>query len=953
MERDAIARIAVEYCWSLKEKEIEFEEAAVQTIEFVKNSLPGGLNIDVEWLKEHIRLLVTQEVSDYFMLQGEEQQKAKHKWWTEQKSVNKLGFWNRWRMFLTNEKNWSPAIIESIDETTDKILDAIDDPNQNSLLNDRRGLVLGYVQSGKTAHYTGLINKALDAGFQLIIVLAGMHESLRMQTQARLDEEVFGTDSSIELAIKNGYLRQQVGVGKLAFSEEFMVNRYTDRSHKGDFRKALATKIQLLGGRPTVFIVKKNATILKNLYQFLRTGNLTKDHLLKQGRALIANISMLMIDDEADQASVNTKSISDANGNILPDYEPSRVNAEIRRIYNLFSNKAYVGYTATPYANIFIHDEAGTEQYGKELFPKDFILCLPKPDSYIGPAEFFGLNRSDGETMRLIREVQYDPLFVPAKTKNGHVPERLPETLVDAIGAFLISSSIRLARKQKNEHMSMLIHAARFTNIHREIKDLVVRKIHDIQNRLRYEDAADSSSFAARLKSLWVNDFVETSIHLRKCFFDLAGDCYMPEWPVILSGISDVLAKLEVLEVNGVSDDELKYKDYPDGRIVIAVGGDKLSRGLTLEGLSISYFLRSSTFYDTLMQMGRWFGYRPGYLDLCRLYTTPTLAEWFGHIAVATEELRGELFNMDQRNALPKEYGLKVRTHPDLFIAAANKMQSAYDRQEDYSNSVSETTKFENNEDFFRDNQNAVDHFIRQLGAPDKDYLRKKRPGKYANSASMPKHYFWEKVDGFSVCNFLSEYKTARNAPRANSFRLKEYIKEQINNGGLTEWTICLINADENDKFQGKGFEVGGLSIERGVRRAKGENKGTKAFRRLLSQDHEYLDFDDAQMDRVVKLRAQATQRNGKRSKVITDSSGSDWESAAYIRYELRKDQPHRGLLLIYPIENSDNSAFANLSDDIIPIGIGLVFPPSRHSTPVNYKVNNVFRMLEEEDEQE
>lgn len=436
MDRDAVARIAVEYCWSLKEKEVEFETAVTQTVQFVKTNLPGGKDVDAEWLKEHLRLFITQEVSDYLMLQGEEQQKEKHKWWTEQKNENSLGHWNRWRRYLTNEKKWSPSIIDSLDETTDKILDAIDDPKQSSLLNDRRGLVLGYVQSGKTAHYTGLINKALDAGFQLIIVLAGMHDSLRMQTQSRLDEEVFGCDSSIELAIKNGMFREQVGVGQLTFSEQLMVNMYTDRSKKGDFKKSQANKIQLLGGRPSVFIVKKNATILKNLYQFFRTGNLTKDHLLKQGKAVIANISMLMIDDEADQASVNTRAISDANGNILPQYEPSRVNAEIRRIYNLFSNKAYVGYTATPYANIFIHDEAETEHYGKELFPKDFILCLPKPSNYIGPAEFFGLNRADGETMRLIRKVQYDPLFVPAKTKNGHIPERLPETLVDAIGAF-------------------------------------------------------------------------------------------------------------------------------------------------------------------------------------------------------------------------------------------------------------------------------------------------------------------------------------------------------------------------------------------------------------------------------------------------------------------------------------------------------------------------------------
>jgi hypothetical protein len=956
MDRDAIARIAVEYCWSMKAKENSYEEAVAKTIEFVKSSLPGGSEIDLEWLKEHLRLSITQEVSDYLMLQGEDQEE-KQIWWTEQKNENPLRHWSRWRRYLIMEKGWSPAVIDSIDETTDKILDAIDDPKANSLLGDRRGLVLGYVQSGKTAHYTGLINKALDSGFQLIIILAGMHDNLRMQTQTRLDEEVFGCDSSIEAAMKNGMFMELTGVGKLASSEELMVNMYTGRDKKGDFKKSQANKIQRLGGRPSVFIVKKNATILKNLNQFFRTGNLTKDHLLKMGKAIIANISMLMIDDEADQASVNTNAIMDENGDILPEYDPSRVNAEIRRIYNLFSNKAYVGYTATPYANIFIHDEAETQEYGRELFPKDFILCLPKPSNYIGPAEFFGLNRDDGETMRLIREVQYDPLFVPAKAKKDHVPERLPETLIDAIGSFLIASAIRLSRNQECEHMSMLIHAARFTDIHRVIKELVVEKIIDIKNRLRYEDPAESSSFAFRLKVLWEEDFIETSLHMRECFFDLADECKIPNWPIAFNGILQILEKLEVLAVNGISDDELKYKDYPNGRILIAIGGDKLSRGLTLEGLSTSYFLRASTFYDTLMQMGRWFGYRPGYLDLCRLYTTPTLAEWFGHIAVATEELRGELFDMEQRKASPKDYGLKVQTHSELYIAAENKMQAAYEMQEDYSNSVSETTKFERDEDFFRGNQNAVDHFIRQLGTPDLEYLCKKRPDKYTHTTNIPKHYFWEHVEGFSICNFLSEYKTARNAPRANSYRLREYISEQISKSGLTDWTVCLINADSDNQHLGNAFEIGGLSIQRGVIRARGvrsEKRGAKAFGRLLSQEHEYLDFDDDQIKRVAELRAKATSiKEGKRSKIIKDRSGSDWEAATYIRRQLRMNQPHHGLILIYPIEKSDDSAFSNLSDDIIPIGIGLIFPPSHYSTPVKYMVNNVFRVLEEEDEQE
>jgi hypothetical protein len=276
--------------------------------------------------------------------------------------------------------------------------------------------------------------------------------------------------------------------------------------------------------------------------------------------------------------------------------------------------------------------------------------------------------------------------------------------------------------------------------------------------------------------------------------------------------------------------------------------------------------------------------------------------------------------------------------------------------QDDYSNSVSETTKFElNDEDFFRDNQSAVEHFIRQLGASDEEYLRKKRPSKYAKSTSIPRHYFWENVNGYSICSFLSEYKTARNAPRANSVRLKEYISKQNEKNGLTDWTVCLINAEDSEQEGQKSFELGGLQIERGVRRARGirsENIGAKAFGRLLSQDHEYMDFNDEQMNRVAELRAKATSEKGKRSKIIKDNNGADWEASTYIRRELRSNQANHGLLLIYPIEKSD-SAFSDLPDDIIPIGIGLVFPPSHEATPISYMGNNVYRMLEEEDEHE
>ena len=143
----------------------------------------------------------------------------------------------------------------------------------------------------------------------------------------------------------------------------------------------------------------------------------------------------------------------------------------------------------------------------------------------------------------------------------------------------------------------------------------------------------------------------------------------MPSWEEVSSQLPDVVSDIQVRMINGTAKDALDYSEYEGaGLKVIAIGGDKLARGLTLEGLCVSYFLRASRMYDTLMQMGRWFGYRPGYLDLCRLYTTPDLSEWFGHIADAAEELREEFDIMAATGATPREYGLKVQSHPVLMV---------------------------------------------------------------------------------------------------------------------------------------------------------------------------------------------------------------------------------------------------------------------------------------------
>lgn len=195
-----------------------------------------------------------------------------------------------------------------------------------------------------------------------------------------------------------------------------------------------------------------------------------------------------------------------------------------------------------------------------------------------------------------------------------------------------------------------------------------------------------------------------------------AGD---PSWSQIEAALPDAIADIEVRKINGTAKDALDYAERGEtGLKVIAIGGDKLSRGLTLEGLCVSYFLRASKMYDTLMQMGRWFGYRPGYLDLCRLYTTSDLEEWFEHITEAAEELREEFDLMAASGATPREYGLKVQSHPVLMVTSRLKMRAARSLMLSFSGQLMETVSLYRDPAILERNLEATRAFVRSLGRP-------------------------------------------------------------------------------------------------------------------------------------------------------------------------------------------------------------------------------------------
>lgn len=548
-------------------------------------------------------------------------------------------YWSRYRQLLT-QQGFSSQVLATLDDVTDRILGVLENPHKDGPW-DRRGMVVGHVQSGKTANYTGLISKAADAGYRLIVVIVGVHNNFRNQTQMRIDEGFVGRDSAKLLSSAGDSV---IGVGRFDSSRRPVTFTNSVRDFNKVTASGVGVPLQNLN-QPAVFVIKKNSSTLKNLLEWL------KEHSARAGQATV-DAPMLLIDDEADNASINTKH---GQG------EVTRINGQIRDLLRMFDRSCYVGYTATPFANIFIDPATDDAMRGADLFPKDFIVSLDPPSNY------FGANRVFLEdAKRIIRDIDDNEPCLPLRHKGGLVVSCLPASLEKAVRAFVVARAIRLARGHVTAHASMLVNASVSNEVQRQLRNELHTLLQGIQASLRVNagspDALSDPEIRA-LHEVWSGEY-ERSTEFG--------------WPEVLALLHEAAAPMRTVLINSKSADTLDYAGHAKhGLSVIAVGGYSLSRGLTLEGLMVSYFLRNSMMYDTLMQMGRWFGYRPGYDDLCRVWMPDEAAGWYAHIAEATEDLRDQLRVMQAANATPEQFGLKVRSHPDtLIVTARNKMGS-------------------------------------------------------------------------------------------------------------------------------------------------------------------------------------------------------------------------------------------------------------------------------------
>ncbi len=673
---------AFQRCRELIE-ELENNTTVSETVDAVVSKW-GGVVADRELLRKFLLAEVKVPISPKASLVDSTVKDKK--WFTNLKKEkgNSLEYWRRYYEHLNLKPTWSLDAIADIDESTDEVLNYMADPSLG-IEQNVYGLAFGYVQSGKTAHYLGVLNKATDAGYKIIIVLSGIHNNLRSQTQIRLEEEYLGYD--VRGAAEDA--QNAIGVGTRR-NVSFHLQALTSREEKGDFNKIKAGTAM---NPPFVIVTKKNASVLTQLIKYLK--NLPVVETDEKGKKYFSTgYPLLLIDDEADQASLNTRDCYNPDGSLKEDVDPTTINKNIRKLLGLFKCYSYVGYTATPFANIFIPPKVDTRKFGKDLFPKDFIVNIPRSENYIGAREFFGLKDEDEtvKAMPLFREIDKGKNYLGQGTKKDDPVGEIPDEMKKAIRSFVISVATRNLRGQKCLPNTMLIHVIRFKGQQNTVKKKVEKYfIDEIYNYIKNGDAEIEND----LRSIWEEDYVSTTDKMVEGYPKYMTNCSNFDWDTTYKEIVRFIKAKEftIYSINGESTDTLIYENHKDEPFnVIVIGGDKLSRGLTLEGLVVSYFTRSSNTYDTLMQMGRWFGYRPGYLDLCRLYTTKALHRSFVSISRATEDLVRQIDYMGRVvKQTPMQFGLGVESDPDLLITSRNKMRTGKDMKRDFSAHLSQT----------------------------------------------------------------------------------------------------------------------------------------------------------------------------------------------------------------------------------------------------------------------
>lgn len=728
--------------------------------------------------------------------------------------------------------------VAGIRDLTAQILNLCQPPRTSDV--DTRGLVVGYVQSGKTTNFTGLIASAADAGYKLFIVLSGIHSNLRRQTQERLDADLLEPH-------QEGWVQ--------------LTDRENDFGNPRN-ASALLSPDQFKGR--LLAVVKKNKRRLQNLNGWL-------DELSEMA---IRQVPILIIDDEADQASLNYS---------LDERQRTGINNEIVRLLRR-PRAAYVGYTATPFANILgppVNDQ-------EDLYPRDFVVSLPQPEGYFGPERIFGRGAVDHEDdpvegcdmVRLVPVDDVDALRVPTRKADRQLYDpHMPDSLDNAIRYFLMATAERRLRGQvgRGDHSTMLVHATHYVDAHFVLKGMIDEHVRWIGRQL------GNDSFRDELARLW--DAESEALIGTGCEAD---DPPSP-FREILKVLPAILESTDVVVDNGSSDDRLSYAG-PDPVTVIVIGGNTLSRGLTLEGLVSSYFLRSSRNYDTLLQMGRWFGYRTGYEDLPRVWMDADLRDNFRFFALLEEEMRVYIAELAADPTIsPADYAIRIRTHPTMQITNQLRMQNAASIRASFGGYKGESIMYHTDPMVQRSNIEAVRRLVEE---------NEIEPDRVQRGV-----FLYRGVPAEAILQFLERYRLHPNNNILLEKPLRQYIDKEVRAGALQHWNVAIVGRGQRSDDLGQ-IDLGVGSPVNLISRSK-----------LTGSDG------------VVNIGALTTKAD----------------------YFVDLGREHRGegdpgLLLLYPISqrskpasNAKNKSNLGTDDDLI--GLAIAFPSSRRHQDVEWAV--------------
>jgi len=711
-------------------------------------------NEDFERIKQEAEKLFDVEMDEGIIIQGDEQKLRDTTWWSNKVKIEKEQkeenyYWDRYKKYI--QSFLPPEVVKTIDDDTDRIIDNIGNPKVKEF--DIYGMVVGHVQSGKTSNYASVICKAADAGYKFIVVIAGDKNNLRNQTQKRINEAFIGKNvenKTIGVGKFNN-IKSKLPISLTTVEKDFNVKDADKNSQGINFDNITA---------PILLVIKKNTSTLTNVISWLKN----------QYKNKIPEHSMLVIDDESDYASINTKEEDD----------PTTINRKIRALLEIFHKSSYVAYTATPYANIFIdHQVEELEKVkidnknkdldiSKDLFPRDFIYALDTPTNYFGARRIFLENRE-----RYIVEIDDYEDFIPIKHKKDYELIDLPPSLYEAIRVFLLNIAIRYLRGDENKHNSMLIHISRFSDIHSKIALLVQNFLEPIKEDVKaygkLPNAKEQSQEINKLFDVYQNNFKNIKFSFEE----------------IIKKLSDVISTVQIREEHQKSKTRIEYRDDISSNI-IAVGGISLSRGFTLEGLSVSYFIRSTVFYDTLMQMGRWFGYRMGYEDLCKIYMPYSVAEYFTQIIEATEELMNNFKEMAREDKTPLDFGLAVKQHPDslLQVTARNKRKNTEKilHTMNLNGMLKESVRFDKSIQVHKDNLEVLKNIVQKL--PNYNDIK-------------TNNYIWRNIDKDIVQEFLEEFKVYQKDSLDTLMPIK-FIKKYLEEYD-TDWDVVLYSGSQEE----------------------------------------------------------------------------------------------------------------------------------------------------------